>query len=155
MESRKDKHVRYLYKLEKHISLAKESSKYSSDRFDILLISLSTSALVLSIGFVEKVIPTLYSVNTTLLKISWLLFVVSLISNLKSQVTGYYSNEFEIKVTKNLIREERGKQLRGNQKKMETYCRNLNKLTLILNGISLCSLLIGIIILVLFFSNNV
>lgn len=155
MESRKDKHERYLDKLEKHISLAKESSKYSSDRFDILLISLSTSALILSIGFVDKVIPNLHYISTSYLKTSWLLFVVALISNLTSQVTGYYSNIFDIRVTRNLIREERGKLLKGNQEKLEAFCKNLNRLTLILNGVSLLSLVSGIIILVVFFSNNI
>lgn len=155
MESRKDKHERYLDKLEKHISLAKESSKYSSDRFDILLISLSTSALILSIGFVDKVIPNLQCISTFLLKSAWLLFVVALVSNLTSQVTGYYSNHFDIRVTKNLIRDERGKQLKGNQKKLEAFCNILNSLTLIFNAVSLFSLVTGIIILVLFFSNNI
>tara|TARA_R110000850_G_scaffold50499_5_gene123855 strand:+ start:3931 stop:4308 length:378 start_codon:yes stop_codon:yes gene_type:complete len=92
MESRKEKHERYLDKLERHISFANDSTKYSSDRFDILLISLSTSALILSIGFVDKVIPNLYCVNTSLLKTLWLLFVITLVSNLASQVTGYYSD---------------------------------------------------------------
>lgn len=154
MESRKDKHERYLDKLEKHISLAKESSKYSSDRFDILLISLSTSALILSIGFVDKIIPNLQCVNTSLLKLAWLLFVTALVSNLTSQVTGYFSNVFDIKVTTNLIRNERGKQLKGNQKKFEVFCKTLNSLTLILNALSLTSLVTGIVLMVLFFSNN-
>jgi len=155
MESRKDKHERYLEKLEKHISLAKESSIYSSDRFDILLISLSTSALVLSIGFVDKVIPNLGCIDTSLLKFSWLLFVITLISNLISQVSGFYANQYDIKVTRNLIRGKRGSKLKGDQKKLEKSCKNLNRLTLNLNGASLLSLITGIIILVLFFSNNI
>ncbi len=77
METRKDKHDRYLGNLERHVSIAKESSKYSSDRFDILLISLSTSALILSIGFVDKVKPNLKCIDTSLLKLSWLLFVIT------------------------------------------------------------------------------
>lgn len=155
MESRKEKHERYIEKLEKHISLAKDSARYSSDRFDILLISLSTSALVLSIGFVNKVIPNLIGINTFLLKTSWLLFVITLVSNLVSQVTGYFSNQFDVEVTRNLIREERGKQVVGNQKAKIKYCNFLDRLTLILNAISLFSLVFGIILLVLFFSRNI
>ena len=142
-------------KLEKHVLSAKDSSKYSIDRFDILLISLSTSALILSIGFVEKVLPNIDKIDSSLLKLSWLLFVIVLISNLTSQVTGYYGNQYDIKVTKNLIREERGKPLKGNQIKLESQCKNLNRLTLIFNGISLFSLISGIIALVGFFSNNI
>lgn len=142
-------------KLEKHVLSAKDSSKYSIDRFDILLISLSTSALILSIGFVEKVLPNIDKIDSSLLKLSWLLFVIVLISNLTSQVTAYYGNQYDIKVTKNLIREERGKPLKGNQIKLESQCKNLNRLTLIFNGISLFSLISGIIALVGFFSNNI
>lgn len=155
MESRKEKYERYLGNLEKHITSAKESSRYSTDRFDVLLISLSTSALILSIGFVEKIIPNLNSINTSSLKSSWLLFVIALISNLISQVTGYYANHYDIKFSKNLIRLERGFKLAGDQNKFEIYCKNLNNITLTLNGISLFSLITGIIILVLFFSINI
>jgi hypothetical protein len=155
MESRRDKHERYLNKLEKHVEFSKEASKYSADRFDILLISLSTSALVLSIGFVKNVIPNIKEIDTSFLKTSWLLFVVALIANLTSQVTGLYSHKYDIKVTRNLIREERGKLPKGVQKNFEFYCEWLNKTTLTLNGISLLTLLSGIIILVLFFSNNI
>lgn len=155
MESRKDKHERYLNKLEKHVEFSKEASKYSSDRFDILLISLSTSALVLSIGFVKNVIPNLKEIDTSLLKTSWLLFVIALIANLISQVTGFYSHKYDIKVTINLIRDERGNLPKGDQRSFKFYCEILNKTTLTLNGISLLTLLSGVIVLVLFFSNNI
>ena len=155
MESRKDKHERYIDKLEKHVSFAKESSRYSSDRFDILLISLSTSGLILSIGFVDEIIPNLKCIDSTLLKTSWLLFVIALVSNLTSQVSGYYANQYDIKVTRNLIREERGSNLIGSQKQFENYCSTLNGLTLLLNGVSLITLISGIITLVLFISNNI
>lgn len=155
MESRLDKHDRYLSKLENHIQFSKDASRYSSDRFDILLISLSTSSLVLSIGFVKNIVPDLKCIDTTTLKISWLLFVICLISNLISQVSGYYSHHFDIKVTRNLIREERGRNYKGNQNKYERYCSNLNRVTLWLNGFSLLLLITGIVLLVFFFSNQI
>ncbi|MBS4070363.1 MAG: hypothetical protein KGZ90_03495 [Algoriphagus sp.] len=155
MESRKEIHDRYINNLEKHISLAKESARYSSDRFDILLISLSTSSLILSIGFIEKIIPDLRLIDTSCLKTSWLLFVVSLISNLFSQVTGYYSNQYDIKVTKNLIKIERGKNIQGNQESLEKICSNLNLCTIILNILSLICLVSGIVILIYFISNQI
>lgn len=154
MESRKEIHERYIAKLEKHISLTKESARYSSDRFDILLISLSTSLLILSIGFIEKIIPDFQSVETALIRSSWLFFIISLISNLLSQVTGYYAHQYDIRVTKNLIRLERGKNIEGNQKSLEMLCNGLNKFTISLNLISLASLIIGIILLLLFISKH-
>jgi hypothetical protein len=154
MESRKELHDRYINNLEKHISLAKESARYSSDRFDILLISLSTSSLILSIGFIEKVIPNLELLDTSCLKVSWLLFVISLVSNLFSQVTGYYANLYDIKVTKNLIKIERVKKIHGSQKFLEKVCDYLNFLTILLNIISLICFVTGIIILISFISNQ-
>lgn len=155
MESRKEKNERYMNSLERHISLTKESVRYSSDRFDILLISLSTSALVLSIGFIEKIIPNLLAINTSLLKTSWLFFVIALISNLISQVSGYYANLYDIKVTKNMLRIERGNKTQGNQDSLEKKCKILNRLTLSLNGSSLLFIVFGIITLILFISNNI
>lgn len=143
---------RYLNNLEKHIERARDAEKYSADRFDILLISLSSTSLVLSIGFVNNVVSDIKSIDTTLLKISWLLFVITLISNLLSQVTGYYSHVYDIKATKNLIREERGKDYKGNQKRFEMLCSTLNTSTIFLNGVSILCLLGGIITIVYFFS---
>lgn len=155
MDSIRDKHDRYIDKLEKHVEFARDASKYSSDRFDILIISLSTSALILSIGFVKNVITNLNDVDTLLLKASWLFFVIALVSNLISQVTGYYANKIDIKVTKNLIREERGKSMKGNQVAYERNCKILNIITLLLNALSLLLLITGIVILVKFFSENI
>lgn len=155
MESRKEIHDRYLSKLEKHIELANESLKYSSDRFDILIISLSSSALVLTIGFVKDIIPNLDEINASLLKISWLMFLIALVTNLVSQVSGYYANKYDIKVTKNLIRKERGKLVKGDQDKLDIICSRLNKMTTILNGSSLVLLISGIVTSVVFFYYNI
>jgi hypothetical protein len=153
MDSRKENHDRRLKKLEEHVTNAKKASTYSSDRFDILLISLSSTALVLSIGFVNR--PEIHFFEKCLLKTSWLLFVITLISNLLSQVTGYYANYLDIKVTKNEIREERGKGIKGDQSQFQKRCTNLNRATLGLNMTSLLSLIIGVITLVIFFEKNI
>jgi len=155
MEPDNEINERYISKLEKHIEIAKESSKYSLDRFDILIISLSTSALVLSIGFVKDVVPHLDKINTSLLKTAWLLFVVSLISNLISQVTGFYANSFDIRVTNNLVRKERGRSFKGKQNLFIRYCNILSNITTSLNGVSLFSLIGGIISLLIFFSIHI
>ncbi|WP_167611139.1 hypothetical protein [Maribellus sediminis] len=155
METRKEKHDRYIRNLQNHIDSTKESTRYSSDRFDVLIISLSTSALVFSIGFVKDIIEDIHLIDTSLLKTSWLLFVLSIVSNLISQISGYYSNNLEISISRNLIREERGKSLPKNHKILELIKKNLNKFTIGLNGISFISLIGGICLIVLFFSNNI
>lgn len=155
METRQHKHDRYIRNLEKHVESTKDSTKYSSDRFDVLIISLSTSALVFSIGFVNDVIENLSGINTSLLKTSWLLFVLAIISNLISQATGYFANKFEVTISNNLIKEERGKPLPDNQKSLDSKKSKFDNTTLWLNGASFICLLGGICLIVLFFSNNI
>lgn len=155
MESRQQSHDRYIERLEKHLDLTKESTRYSSDRFDILIISLTSSALIFSIGFVKDIVKDFSSLDTSLLKISWLLFIIALISNLISQVSGYFSSYWEIKVTTSLIREERGNSKEEDLDENEKWCNIFNIFTHSLNLISLSSFIIGLIILVTFISNNI
>ena len=155
MESRQQSHDRYIGKLEKHLDSTKENTRYSSDRFDILIISLSTSALVFSIGFIKDIVTDFSSLDTSCLKTSWLLFVTALISNLISQVSGYFSNFYDIKVTTNMIREERGNPRDEDNDRNERWCTNFNHITHLLNLTSLISFIIGVIILITFISNNI
>ena len=146
MESDENNNERYIQKLENHIDSTKDAVKYSLERFDILIISLSTSGLILSIGFVKNIINDFDKVNLTLLKISWLLFALALISNLFSQVTGYFANKKEIRISINLIRKKRGKSIKGNQDKMEKSKKIFDSFTNWLNGVCLACLILAIVI---------
>lgn len=155
MKDKKESRDRYIKKLEKHLDSTKENVRYSSDRFDILIISLSTSALILSIGFVKDLIKNFDEIDTGSLKTSWLFFIIALVSNLISQVTGYFASSYDIKVTDSLISEERGNKPDKNFNKNEKYCNSLNYSTLTLNLVSLLCFIVGVIILVQFISNNI
>lgn len=155
MESRECKHKRYLDKLEKHKEDSRLSAKYSSDRFDILIISLSTTSLILSIGFIKDFIKGDECFDLGLIKLAWIAFSISIISNLFSQITGYFTNKYEIKIDTNLIREERGKKMKGNNDSFLKISNRLNKSTLFLNGFSFLSLIIGIILIIIFFNNSI
>lgn len=146
---------RYLRKLETHLENAESSAKYSSDRFDILIVTISSTALVTTIGFAKYFLSEIENVNTNLLKVGWLLFVITVISNLLSQLSAYYSHIYDAKATNNLIRIERQKEPKGNKEKIEAICNRLSCLTTFLNHLSLVTLIAGIIIIVLFFSNNI
>ena len=146
---------RYLQKLEKHLENSQASAKYSSDRFDILIVAISSSALIVTIGFVKNLIGDSNSVDTTLLKTSWLLFVMTIIVNLTSQLSAFYSHKYDYKVTRNLIRIERKKNVIGNQKLFEKICSKLNWTTQALNIISFITLFAAIIVMVLFYSKNI
>ena len=143
---------RYIINLEKHLESAKASANYSADRFDILIITISTTALLVTINSSDKFIEENIFVNTKLLAISWFFLVASIILNLISQQTSYYAHIFDIKVTKNLIRKERGMALIANHEINENKHLILNRTTECLNILSLLTLLIGIILIVLFYS---
>lgn len=153
-EKKESKNERYIKKLEEHISYTQKAVDYSLERFDILIISLSTSGLILSVGFVKDIIKDFENINPILLKISWLLFALSLIVNLLSQVTGYLANKYEITISKNLIRKERNNKINVNVAKLEFYKRLFDFKTNFLNILSLLSLITAIILLIVFISNN-
>ena len=153
MESREYEHYRYLEKLEKHKEDSRSASRYSSDRFDILIISLSTTSLILSVGFIDKITNHI-GIDLLFLKLSWIAFACSIISNLLSQVTGYMTNKYEIKVTTNLIREERGKAMKGNQDRLCVISNILDDTTISLNILSLTTLVLGIISITNFLITN-
>ena len=153
-ESRSEKAARYISSLDRHIEKATEHKKYSVDRFDILVISISTTSLVFSIGFVKDFVKENTHIEYGLLKTAWLFFTATIIVNLISQITGYYANDYDISVTKNILKEKRGFKMIGNQKKLIERCDFFSTSTQILNLISLMCILTGIITLIIFFSNN-
>ena len=150
-----DSNMRYVEKLESHIESTKAIAKYSLERFDILIISLSGGGLVLSISLVKDVIKNFDKVDHTLLKITWIFFGISLVLNLFSQITAYYANNEEIKIAKNLIRKKRGKPLTHSLKKLECYKKTLNSFTISLNALCVLSFVTAIILLIIFMNNNI
>ena len=124
------------------------------DRLDILVITLSSGGLVYSTTFIKDIINKNPLINSSFIKIAWALFGFSIISNLFSQVTGYYANKFEIKITKNIIREKQKKELKGNQMNYECIRKITDFLTHLLNGFSLIMLIIAIILLIFFVNTN-
>lgn len=145
---------KYINKLENYSEKIQKSIDYSVERFDILIISLSTSGLIVSIGFVKDIFKDFESIDTQLLKASWLLFTLALIMNLISQITGYYAHKYDLDITNDIIRIKNGKKSKINKERSNCIMLVLNNSTQILNGLSLLSLISAIIILVIFISNN-
>ena len=151
----KNANEKHIERLIKYAETTQKAIEYSVERFDILIISLSSSGMVLSIGFVKDIIPEFSQVNPILLKITWLLFALSLITNLLSQVSGYYANSLDLKITNDIIRTKKGKESRMNQEKMDKRMAFINSLTMVLNGASLFCLLTGIVTMIVFISKYV
>lgn len=140
---------------EKHLDNTRLIIHYSIERIDLLVISISTAALGFSIAFIKDVIPDLKSICLVLLKISWILFGFSIISNLLSQLTSYYANKFEFMITKNIIRKKTGKDYKGNQNNLECKKSILDNTTNILNLLSLVFLISGIVMIIIFINQHI
>jgi hypothetical protein len=153
--AKKKINTKYIEQLEAYVISIQKAIDYSVERFDILIISLSTSGLILSIGFVKDIIKDFEKVDPCLLKTTWLLFALALIMNLLSQVTGYYANQYDLKVTKDIIRTKKKKKSKINVKRNELIHKIFNSGTLALNGGSLASLISGIITLIIFISKYI
>jgi hypothetical protein len=153
-EDKFGKNEEYIKKLEEYAESTKKSIDYSVERFDILIISLSTSGLILSIGFVKDILKNFEKINTSLLKDSWLLFTLALIMNLLSQVSGYYANLLDLKITNDIISTLEGNVSEIDKERKDRKMSVLNKFTQFLNGGSLICLILAIIILINFISNN-
>lgn len=144
------KNKRYIRNLEKHISTADSNVKYSLDRFDILIISISSGGLVFSMGFVKDILSEINNIDFTLLKLSWVGFSFSIIINLLSQVSSYFANSLDIVITRNIIKEERGKPIIWNKRNFEIKQNIYDFLTNSFNALSLLSLIASICLLVFF-----
>ncbi len=130
-----------------------ESVKYSTDRIDIVVISLSTGAIALTINIISNLKECELTNLIWFLKLSLLSFVVSIILNLLSQLSSFY--HFKLKVERFDIQiENLRKTSEKDDEKSNTYKTKMfyyNKITNILNYLSTYLLIIGIILLSLFF----
>jgi hypothetical protein len=153
-KTKEDDNERDIRNLENHIENTRANINYSLDRFDILIITLSSGGLVFSMGFIKDIIPKDVVVDYTLLKIAWISFGAAIIANFLSQITGYLANKYEKRIAKNRIREKKGNDIIGNQENYKRYKKINNFLTNLLNLISLILLTNAIILLIIFMSIN-
>ena len=95
------KDEKHIEDLKEYIKSAESRANYSIERFDILIISLSSGGIALSVRFFDK----FESIDKNNVFYGCLFFAISLIINLLSQVTGYYANRNDIKYSNEEIRE--------------------------------------------------
>ncbi len=144
----KQKDKDYIKSLKEYLIKAEERVKYSLERFDILIISLSSGGLVLSLNLFKDYKDLL--IDNTFLKYSWAFFSLALIVNLSSQITGYFANDYDIKGTKNIIKTINKKSGVKKQNKLDNLRNIFNTLTTLFNFLSFFFLTLGIILLILF-----
>lgn len=142
---------RYIDMLEEHCKSAKLSARYSSDRLDVMIVVISTTALIISMGFANEFGGKDLPNGALYLKISWILFALTIIANLFSQLTALYSHTYEAKAARNEIRVERGKKEKGCQKKNNSKSSKYGTATSAFNMISFFSLSAAIICMLIFY----
>ena len=108
---------------------------YAEEQFDKLIVYLNSGALVLTIGFVKDIIKINEETDKTLLIWSWSAFVLSLLLILLSHKSAIASSNYEIK---------------GKEKTSDCY----DVVTTILNWLSFLILITGLILFIIFISNN-
>jgi len=108
-----------------YLTILYETRRYSGEQFDKLIVYLSSGALVLTIGFVEKIIDLSKIDNLCLLYFSWSCFCISLILILISHASSMFSIDFDIYEKENIS-------------------RFFDITTYTLNGLSLTALMLGI-----------
>lgn len=112
-----------------------EMRDYAQEEFDKLIVYLNSGALILTIGFVKDITKITEQTDTMILIFSWSSFVFSLLTILVSHKTAMLSTDYEL-----------------NEK--ETTSDRFDDLTSILNWTSFFSFMTGIILFIIFITNN-
>ena len=99
------KNKEHIINLNEYLITAATRAKYSIERFDILIISLSSGGIALVTAFFDK----FKGIDKSDIYNGSLFFSIAIIINLLSQVTGYFANYNDIKYCNEEIRELEGK----------------------------------------------
>lgn len=137
---------KYVASLKDYIATAEGRVKYSLERFDILIISLSSGGLALSASLFEN----FENADKTFINIAWIFFSSALVINLLSQITGYKANKLDIECTQIIIEEVKGNVAQGTHKRLDCYKAVFNFLTTLFNILSFICLTTAIILIILF-----
>lgn len=150
---------KYVIELTNWIEERKKTLDYSLEQFDKLIITLSSGSLIFSVGFVKDIVKITEDTETQCLKVSWCLFALSLISVLISQITSYFTNNLEIRLSIDEIKQiEKDKNYDDSKfclRKKRFLIKFYNFSTILFNIISFLSLLLGIVIFIIFINQNI
>ena len=135
-----------------HLNNTRERTNYSIRRMDLLIISICGAGIYIIFETLREFktgkIPL---ENSNLLLICGLCFLVAIILNFISQKTGYYSNNNEERYIYLELDKIKGKKIDVcEQEAIDRVVQKFNKITDILNIVSITLMLIGLILLAVF-----
>lgn len=143
------------------ITALDKDEDYAVEKFDTLIVSLSSGGLVFSVAFVKDVIKDFKHTDLFWLKICWICFALALIANISSQVSGYFSNRYEKRALKCQIKQLKGSEEIdewGAQKRIANFQNKSDRFNLLtnrLNGFSYLSFITAVCTLIYFIYSHV
>lgn len=158
MEEFEQKNKEYIAALEKYADSLRANTFYSTQRIDLLIISVSGAGIYASIEFIKYINSIAYltfplkSNYIIYFKITGLLFIASIATNFISQLTSYFANNRNLESVKHEIEDARSKSddrkdlINERRSSAEWY----NNLTKKINLVSPILMIIGLVLMVIF-----
>lgn len=137
-----------------HLNNTKERTNYAIRRMDLLIISISGAGIYIIFETIREAktgeIPLIE--DAWFLTASGIAFLITILVNFASQITGYFANSYEEEyIQEELLRLEGKKSWnKKRQKEVDGKIDKLNLATDILNGASILAMLIGLLFLAVF-----
>lgn len=140
----------YLDKLKTHSEYALKSIDYSIQRIDLLIISVSGAGIYVCLQILQYANTNHIQVPVTL-KVTGLLFVISIIINFISQWASYKAHLYGYKSTQNIIYDIENK-TDSSKEKSANDCKSViyNTINNISNILSTIAMLSGLIVMIIF-----
>lgn len=140
----------------KHEERSLSNKWYSIGRIDLLIITISSGALYVIFETLKFVTENKPELDLDILKYSSSIFTISIVVNFISQILGFYANKYESIYANKIIKIETDKNIDKEEYKRELRCidmdiRRLNSSLNIVNILSVIAMLIGIVLLGVFY----
>jgi hypothetical protein len=151
--------LKYIKKLKSWNKDREKDQLYAIEKYDTLIVTLSSGALVLTVGFVHDIVTITPCTDTTFLKLSWYSLITALIMSLLSHIASYRANKSVIKLTKLEVEslEETGVfEIKGFKTKCVDLASKFYSISIgILNVGSFLVLILGIWLFIHFLNQNI
>lgn len=136
-----------------YLENTRDRTNYATRRMDLLIISICGAGIyIIFETFREVNNETLIVDDITVLKVSGVLFLISIVANFASQLTGYNANNNEEMYTIQKLRKLAGKSFDKSKKdNANKLSANYTMVTKILNIVSTSLMLFGLMSLTIFY----
>lgn len=136
----------------KHEERSLSNKWYAIGRIDLLIISISGGGLFVLFETFKFVVEQKLLMDVGLLKCAAICFATAIIVNFISQIFGFYANKYEATYANKSIKKETGQHIEDLVfAKLDVKIEFLNQSLNILNGVSVVSMFVGIVLTAVFY----